>query len=162
MEKRDILNWQGIKIGEMEMPDGTPEERWAKLLEPYAKHPPSDDEKLQAALSRTVSESRIIADQIIEEIKKENLAYFLQNEISNDIAILKSLWTHHRLRNIELTVSGITMNIDLMNLIITGDLETAYVVLSSITPDDMTQPYHFLSSDRIAAMAAKVKERISL
>jgi hypothetical protein len=33
---RDILNSNGDKIGEMELPDDTSEERWAEALSPYA------------------------------------------------------------------------------------------------------------------------------
>jgi hypothetical protein len=39
MEKRDILDWQDQKIGEMELPAGTPEHIWQEKLAKY-KVPP--------------------------------------------------------------------------------------------------------------------------
>jgi hypothetical protein len=39
MEKRDILDWQGNKVGELELPVGTSEDRWSKALAFYAKPP---------------------------------------------------------------------------------------------------------------------------
>lgn len=38
---RDILNWQGVKIGELELPDGTSEEVWQRKLAVYAIAPES-------------------------------------------------------------------------------------------------------------------------
>lgn len=37
--KRDILNYLGEKVGELELPDGTSEEIWTKKLAPYAVPP---------------------------------------------------------------------------------------------------------------------------
>jgi hypothetical protein len=37
--KRDILDYQGIKIGELELPDDTSEEVWESRLAKYAKPP---------------------------------------------------------------------------------------------------------------------------
>jgi hypothetical protein len=39
MSKRDILNYLGDKIGELELPLDTPEEVWQKKLAAYAKPP---------------------------------------------------------------------------------------------------------------------------
>ena len=72
------------------------------------------------------------------------------------------MWIHHRMRAMDINVGGLAMTIDLMNLVITGDLETAYIVLGLITPDDMTQPYHWFSADRIAALRARIGEKISI
>lgn len=41
MEKRDILDYQGQKLGEMEFPEGTSESCWQKALAPYC-NPPED------------------------------------------------------------------------------------------------------------------------
>jgi hypothetical protein len=159
---RDILDWQGNKIGELELPNDTTEEQWAQALAPYAVAPPDGSAQLENALTRTVLRSREIADEIIESFKKRNLRYFIENGVSNDLAILKSLWVHHRLRALDITVSGLPLTIDLMNLCISGDLETAYVVLIYMEPDDMSQPFHFLSADVIAELAQSIKDRIEM
>jgi hypothetical protein len=42
MEKRDILNHLGEKIGDMELPTGTPEQVWEAKLSPFAAPPRAD------------------------------------------------------------------------------------------------------------------------
>jgi hypothetical protein len=37
--KRDILNYLGEKIGELELPDNTPEKDWQERLSVYAQKP---------------------------------------------------------------------------------------------------------------------------
>jgi hypothetical protein len=159
---RDILNYLGDKIGELELPDDTPEEVWDSQLAMYAVAPPSPQEQFSEALSRTVAQSRLWADEIIEEFKKENLADFVTNSVPNDLAIMISMHVHHRLRAIDITVGGVPFTIDLMNLVISGDLETAYVVLAYMTPDDMSMPYHWLSQSRIDALRSKIATRVGL
>ena len=99
--------------------------------------------------------SRAFASRVIAEMK-------INNRESN-INLAQALWVHHRLRAITFTVLqahadafpplaplvGTTMTIDLMNLVISGDIETAYAALLCMSPDDMTQSYHFLSTERI-------------
>lgn len=159
---RDILNYNGDKIGELELPDDTPEEIWAARLEPYLTPPPSPEEQMQAALSRTVAESRKIADDIMGQLKVRNLAYFIENNVSNDLAIMKSLWTHHRLRAASITVGGVPFVIDVLNLVVSGDLETAWVVLGAMEPDDMSQPFHFLEDGVLIFLRQLLGERIGL
>lgn len=109
----------------------------------------TDQEYLIRFLLRTVDESNVIAKDIIQKFKAENLSYFVANQIPNEVAIFNSLWLHHRLRAVEINVGGIPFVIDVLNLVVSGDLETALVVLQYMTPDDMTAPYHFLSQERI-------------
>ena len=162
MATRDILNYQGDVIGQMNLPDDTTEEVWAAKLAPFAKAPPSEEEQFVQALSRTVAQSRIWADEIIEEFKKENLAYFITSGTSNDLAIMISLHVHHRLRAVPVTIGGVSFVIDVMNLVISGDLETAFVVLSYMTPDDMSMPYHWFNQERIDSLKSKISSRIPL
>lgn len=162
MTTRDILDCEGNKLGDLELPDDTPEEVWAERLAPYAVEPPGAEEQLLDYLSRSVSTSRVLADEIIEEFKKRNLKYFIENGISNDVAIMKSLWVHHRLRAVDINVWGLPITIDLMNLCISGDLETAYVVLQYMEPDDMSQPWHYCSAEVIASLAQSIKDRTGI
>jgi hypothetical protein len=161
---RDILDYLGNKLGEISEPEGISwtEEEWEGKLSPYAAAPPTVEEQTYVALERTVLQSRAWADEIIEEFKKENLAYFLENSVPNDLAIMVSLHVHHRLRAIDITVGGLPLTIDLMNLVISGDLETAFVVLSYMEPDDMTMPYHWFSQERINSLKAKIATRVGL
>lgn len=162
--KRDCLDYLGNKVGELEEPEGTTwsEETWAEKLAPYAVAPPSQQEQLALALDRTVAQSRAWADEIIEEFKKENLATFIENSIPNELAIMISLHVHHRMRAIDITVGGVPFTIDLMNLVISGDLETAFVVLSYMAPDDMSMPFHWFTQDRINSLKSKIAQRVGL
>lgn len=160
METRNVLDWQGNVVGELTLPSGTPENVWAAKLAHYAKPPPSQQEQLAEMLSRKVSKSREIADDIIERFKKTNLQFFLENNVSNDLAILMSTHVHHRLRAVDVTINGNQFTIDLMNLVISGDLETAYMVLGYMQPDSMTEPFHFLSQEKIDALRAMIFEGI--
>lgn len=160
--KRDILDYLGNKLGEMELPDDTSEEVWAAKLAKFAVDPPSQQEQISMALSRKVSESRAMADEIIEAFKKRNLQHFMENEVPNDLAIMQSMWVHHRLRAVEVTAGGLDLVIDLLNLVVSGDLETAWAVLGMMAPDEMDQPYHFLSQEVIDYLRGLIADRIGL
>lgn len=160
--KREILNYLGEKIGELELPDETIDEVWEEELAKYAIPPKSQLEQMSEALTRAVSTSRVLADQIIEEIKKENLQFFLTSGMSQDLAIMLSLHTHSRMRAIDIKVGGMPFTIDLMNLIISGDLETAWVVLSYMNPDDMSMPFHYFSREAIENIKLKISARVSI
>ncbi len=159
---RDILDYEGNKIGELTLPDDTAEAVWTAKLSAYAKAPPTQEEQMKKALSRAVRDSRDMADNIIECFKRSNLEYFVTSGISNELALLKSMWTHNRLRAMDISVNGLSMTIDLMNLVVSGDLETAYFVLGLITPDDMSQPYHFLSQEKIDELRGMVADKIGV
>lgn len=164
MASRDILNHEGAIIGTLSEPDGISwtEEEWLSKLAPFAVAPPSPQEQMLEHLARKVSESRLIADKIIEAFKKRNLAFFVENNIPNDLAIMMSLHVHHRLRAVSLNVGGVDFVIDVLNLVISGDLETAYVVLSYMQADDMSMPYHFLSQEVIDLLKVSIAERVGL
>ena len=164
MAKRDILNYEGTKIGELEEPSGVTwtEEEWTERLSKFAVAPATPQDQMIQMLSRQVSESRKIADEIIEAFKLRNLKFFIDNEIPNDLAIMMSLHVHHRLRAVEITVGGVAFTIDLLNLVISGDLETAYVVLKYMQPDSMEQPYHFWSQEVIDLLRTSIADRIGI
>jgi len=156
---RDILDYQGNVVGQLELPDTTSEERWAEVLAPYAVVPPTTAEKLDIAISRSVAESRLWADEIIEKFKKYNLSRFMQLGLTDQEALMKSLWVHHRLRAVTVNLGLGDRVIDLLNLCISGDLETAFIVLKYMQPDDMSQPDHYLSAEVIAFIRDLVGEK---
>lgn len=164
MATRDALNYLGQKVAEVSEPDGVEwtEQQWAEKLAPFAVPPPSQSDIMNEALQRAVKDSRAIADDIIENFKHANLSYFILNQVPNNLAILMSLHVHHRLRAVEVNIGGIPFTIDVMNLVVSGDLETAYVVLSYMTPDDMTMPYHFLSQERIDILKGLISSRVNI
>lgn len=95
-------------------------------------------------VQKTVQESKAFADDMLQRLKERNL---LEGLASID----QAAWVHHRLRKVDFTLSdGVTVaQIDVMNLVVSGDIETAESVLGQLTPDDMTQPYHWWTQERI-------------
>lgn len=94
------------------------------------------------------------ATQLMAEFKKEN--------INQGINLDQALWVHHRLRAIDINVNGLELTIDLMNLVVSGDLESAYATLLYAVPDDMSQPYHWLSSTQIAFLSQRLAGYLGL
>lgn len=107
------------------------------------------------AIFGIIAARRLWAENMMERLKFQN--------IQNDATLAQSLWIHTRLRKLEITplqahadafpplgpVVGVPLVIDLMNLVISGDLETAYATLLCVEPDPMTEPYHALDQNLI-------------
>jgi hypothetical protein len=154
MASRQAVDYLGNPVATISEPEGITwsEEMWAEKLAVYAKPPPSEQEALEYNISVTVSQRRAMAEEIIEEMKKENLLA--------GINVLQALWVHNRLRALSITVGGVPFTIDLMNLVVSGDLEVAYVALGATTPDDMSMPFHFLSSEKIESYRLKIARKL--
>lgn len=88
----------------------------------------------------------------------------------SNISLAQSLWVHHRLRALEIVVTsdlatamavftplvGVTITVDLLNMVISGDLETAYFTVAAATPDDMSEDYHALSAELLGFMKNQI------
>lgn len=136
--KRDILNYNNEKIGELEMPNSTSEEAWEKALAPYRVAPPSAQEIADSRLRFTIKERKVWAEEMMERFKQRN--------ISAGINAAQSLWLHHRMRALEINFSGISMTQDILNMAVSGDIETATIALIHSTPDDGSQPFHWYTA----------------
>lgn len=119
--------------------------------------PKTEQELAEMTLVSTVTAGKAAADVIMEKFKKSNLVRFTQQGLTQEQMIMKSLWVHHRLRAVPITMGGVSFVIDLLNLCISGDIETALVVVSLMQPDDMSEPYHFLSAEVLAELAQTVQ-----
>ena len=95
-------------------------------------------------LGLTIKQNKEFADKLLQKLKEKNIAEGLSN-------INQSAWVHHRLRKIDYVLSdGITVvQLDIMNLVVSGDVETAEQALGQLTPDDMTKSFHWLTQDRV-------------
>lgn len=93
---------------------------------------------------KTVHENKEFADDMMQRLKVRNLSEGLAS-------IDQAAWVHHRLRKTDYTLSdGATVvQIDVLNLVISGDIETAENVLSQLAPDNMTESYHWWTQARI-------------
>lgn len=157
METRDILDYQGNKIGELTLEDGLSEEIWATRLAAYA-HPPKNEAIEEIKMS--VKRGKEIAEEVMETFKKNNIIRFAAQGVTNEQALMKSIWVHHRLRAVEVNLGLGSRIVDLMNLCISGDIETAYIILQHMTPDDMSQPDHFLSQEVIDELKELIGARL--
>ena len=92
----------------------------------------------------TVHANKVFADNLMQELKERNI---LEGLASLD----QAAWVHHRLRKMDYTMTDTTtiVQLDLMNLVVSGDIETAEQALGQMSADDMTEAYHWLNQDRI-------------
>lgn len=99
---------------------------------------------------------RMADDESNRRFAQQLIARFKLSNIDNSIGAPQALWVHTRLRAVSITYLGVNYTIDLLNLVITGDLETAYLVLSLMAPDDMSETYHWLSSTMLGAIRSEI------
>lgn len=85
------------------------------------------------------------------------LIQFKQNNIDDGVNALQAMWIHERMRAWTYTFSGVTFTVDLMNMSISGDIETACLALMYGTPDDMSDGKHWMSADRISFLVDGMK-----
>lgn len=95
-------------------------------------------------VQNTVRENKEFADDMMQRMKEKNLLEGLST-------IDQAAWVHHRLRLVDYVLSdNVTQTkIDVMNLVISGDIETAEHVLGQMVPDDMSEVYHWWTQARI-------------
>ena len=67
MAKRNILNHLGQVIGELELPDGTSEEVWAKKLAQYALPPPA--ESIPSVTPRQIRQALVLTGISMTQIE---------------------------------------------------------------------------------------------
>lgn len=141
---RNILDYQGNVVGQLDLPEGTPEEVWEKKLAVYALPPASPDVLLVGIQRR-----RAYCEDLIERLKKKN--------ITEGINPIQAVWMHHKMRALPVSYMGQEMVIDILNLVISGDVEVAVIALTHAEPDDMSEPFHWFSQARIDWIVADMK-----
>jgi hypothetical protein len=104
-------------------------------------------------LDKTVAENRLFSEDLIQRFKKQNL-------ISGLSTIDRAAWVHHRLRKVDYLLSDneTLIHIDVLNLVISGDIETAEQVLGQMSPDDMSEDYHWLNQERINWLRNEIRK----
>lgn len=124
--------------------------------------PVSEEYLLEFALNHEIQNGADAASRALKQFKKNNLVRFKNSGNPIEIILLQSLWVHHRLRATEINVGGIPFTIDVLNLCISGDVETAQFVVSQMVPDAMDQPYHFLSAEVLGELASLIGAEIGV
>ena len=145
---RDILNYLGVKIGEMELPVETTEEQWQEKLAPYSIDPNAG--LMTKYLVGSIKDRRAYADDLIERFKLANM--------QAGISASQAMWLQHKMRALNVSFYGLPLVIDMMNLIVSGDAEVACLALMNCEVDDMTQSYHFFSAARRDWLVADLKK----
>jgi hypothetical protein len=92
--------------------------------------------------------------------EKFMLALKIKN-ISEGINVVQAIHVHSRLRswqvNLPVEMGGATETVDVMNMVVAGDIETAAICLMYGTPDDMTGADHWISEERLEWMVDQLK-----
>ena len=105
---------------------------------------------------------RIADDKAARAFASDLISKFKISNQDQEINFEQAVWTHHRLRAAVINVGGTEFTIDLLNLVVSGDITVAKYVLDLMTPDDMTQPYHWLSQERLDAIRAEINAYLGL
>jgi hypothetical protein len=150
MITRDALNYLGQKIGEVSFPDGTSEDVIAKKLAPYAVAPVSQEEMVQKSLMKNIKQRKEYADDLLERFKAKN--------ISEGINALQAMKLHEKMAELHYVFMGQSMKADILNMAVSGDIETAILALMNTTDlDDGSAPYHWLNEARRDWLVADMK-----
>jgi len=144
--ERPIKNYLGEVIGTLSFPDDTPEEKWQAALAPYTL-PPVDPTAQRIRIS--IKDRKEYADDLIERFKFKN--------ISEGINALQAMYMHHKMRALPVTFYGVPMTLDLLNMVVSGDIEVACLSLMYCTPDDGTMPFHWLNAARVSWLVTEMK-----
>lgn len=153
---RDILDYQGNVLGQLELPDDTPEEVWEEKLAPYAR-PPQDP--VEAMVDYLIEKNKNATSGILDQINRLILSNFVSSGLSDAKIAEKMLWAQHRLRALTFTIGGDEYTVDIVNLFVTGDISSALVALSNMPPDDMSLSKHVFSELLISQIVLIVSGR---
>jgi len=102
-----------------------------------------------AFLNTSIEDKIKFAQDLMGQLKFKNL--------NEGINAVQGFWMHQKVRAMPVTFYGMTFTIDLMNLVVSGDIELACLALMNTTPDAMNMPFHWLSQDRINWIVGKLK-----
>jgi hypothetical protein len=70
---------------------------------------------------------------------------------------MQGLWMHQKIRALPVTLYGVTFTVDLMNMVVSGDIELACISLQNTLPDDMSMPFHWWTQSRINWIIGELK-----
>lgn len=92
---------------------------------------------------------------------KRVLVRFKMKNLSEGITWAQAVWLHHRVKNWVVNVTGVgPVEVDLYNVLNSGDLESAVYMILSGNPDDMTKPYHWVTPQRMQWVASEIQKEL--
>lgn len=90
------------------------------------------------------------------------LLAFKQKNMSEGINGYQALHLHSRIREWVTTLppayGSVIIKVDLMNMMLSGDIETSCLAIMLGTPDDMSSPIHWCSPDRMNWLVGQMKK----
>jgi hypothetical protein len=98
-------------------------------------------------------------DSNLDFVKNLFTLFKLKN-IEEGINGVQSIWLNMRMAELQGVFSGLNFKVDVVNMGASGDIQTACLVLMYCQPDDMTQPYHWLTQERIDFLVNGMKEHL--
>ena len=112
-----------------------------------------------------ISDPSIVADnQARIDFGKKLFAAFKIKNISEGIQWYQALWLHNRLRawvvTLPVQLGGAQITVDLVNMMVAGDLETTSLALTHGQADDMSSPLHWASQARIDWVNDQLKREL--
>lgn len=104
-------------------------------------------------INKSIQDKKNFASKLVKDIKQRNILEGLDT-------IDQTAWIHARFRKTEFTLSdeSTIVEIDVLNLMYSGDIETADAVLEQMTPDDMSEDYHWLTAVRIIWIRNQIRD----
>lgn len=93
---------------------------------------------------------------------------FKQKNLSEGIQWYQAMHLHGRIRNWQVNMPSALLtalggvpdpgvSVDLVNIIVAGDMETASLALTYGVADDMTSPFHWASQERLDWLNSQIK-----
>lgn len=83
---------------------------------------------------------------------------FKQKNIQEGITAAQAIWLHARMREFTVNFPGVPpMQVDIINMALSGDMEAGCLALIYGAPDDMSQPYHWVSAERLNWLVLQIK-----
>lgn len=97
-----------------------------------------------------------------KEFLKELMLDLRQEYIDAGILPNQALWVHQRLSTWTFPFMGLTYTVDIFDMVQTGNSQLLYLSLTYGTPDDMSQPQHWITQARINEIKATLKSWLGL
>lgn len=85
------------------------------------------------------------------------MTQFKQKNISEGITASQAMWLHHRMRAWTYTYGGIEYTVDIVNMGMSGDIQTACLALLYGSADSMEEDHHWMSAERKAWLTNEMK-----
>lgn len=126
---------------------------------------------LQYEFPQTEAQKQQAKNKHTHKAFAEQLIHYAQSiYMDQGIQPNQVVWMQHRLRAIEITftpeivaaipyfasLEGMTCTMDIINMVITGDLETAYLILPLIAEDDMSKSHHIINDEFIYLLRTEI------